>query len=252
MKANTILRMAKVAVTPRSRLLKTKLANGVVVYGRNQAGYGGRGIYVFQDAIEPEFQNLEAFLDATGVFVDVGASTGIYSLKAARHYGDQGTVLALEPHPEVAAVLAKNIAENGFRNIRLRRVCAGAESGVQSLWMNEGKPNQFSLVRRVDNAPSMQVEVVTLDELFKSESLTALDFMKVDVEGAERDVLLGASSLIEKYRPIIQVEVIMEPVHLELDDYAIFHAPNSPNQLCIPCEHARLPVPERLGWPRLS
>lgn len=63
-----IARKVRVASTPRSWFLKTKLSNGAVVYGRNRAGYGGRGVYIFRDLIEPEFQQLENFLGSSGVF----------------------------------------------------------------------------------------------------------------------------------------------------------------------------------------
>ena len=53
-----ILRKIRLALTPRTAFLKTTLSNGVVVYGRNRAGYGGRGLYVFRESIEPEFEHL--------------------------------------------------------------------------------------------------------------------------------------------------------------------------------------------------
>ena len=87
-RALQILRMMRVALTPRRQLLAARLSNGAIVYGRNRAGYGGRGVYVYRDAIEPELERLDALLPRTGVFIDVGASTGIYALKAAKHLGD--------------------------------------------------------------------------------------------------------------------------------------------------------------------
>ena len=52
------------------------------------------GEYIFyRDAIEPEFEHLDKFLDSEGVFIDVGANTGIYTIKAAKHFDNNGTVL---------------------------------------------------------------------------------------------------------------------------------------------------------------
>ena len=50
-----ILRKIRVALTPHTAFLKTTLADGLIIYGRNRAGYGGRGIYVYRESIEPEF-----------------------------------------------------------------------------------------------------------------------------------------------------------------------------------------------------
>ena len=76
----------RVALTPRNRLLKAKLSNGAVVYGANRPGFGGRAVYLYRDAVEPEFEHLEGCLDVTGVFFDIGANTGKYAIKAATHY----------------------------------------------------------------------------------------------------------------------------------------------------------------------
>src|ERR1051326_2896276 len=102
---NIFLRKVRVALTPRSWLLKTRLVNGAVVFGRNRPGYGGRGVYIFRDALEPEFEHLEQFLPAGGVFVDIGGNTGIYTVKAAQFFRRHGRGVyifrdALEPEFE--------------------------------------------------------------------------------------------------------------------------------------------------------
>src|ERR1043165_9727355 len=83
-----VVRKAHIAVTPRSWLLKRVQSNGSTIYGMNRAGHGIRGVYLEGDGIEPELEHLENFLATDAVFVDVGANTGIFSLKAAKHVGD--------------------------------------------------------------------------------------------------------------------------------------------------------------------
>ena len=247
-----LMRMIRVALTPRGLLLKTRLSNGATVFGQNRAGFGGRGVYIYRDAVEPELQYLDRFLDASGVFVDVGANTGVYTLKAARHYGPQGVVVAIEPFPEVLAVLQHSVRANGFNNVRLRNLCLSDCTGARTLWQNFGKPNSFSLVQRDPNACSFSTLAVTLDDLLGWEGLDSLDYLKLDVEGAEREVLLGARQMIEKHRPIIQMEVTIEDVPVRLLDYTAFRAPGSANKLCIPVEHPKIAVPRQLGWAQLA
>jgi hypothetical protein len=67
--------------------LKTALSDGIIIYGKNKKGFGGRGIYLYRDLIEPEFNYLSKFLDPNDVFIDVGASSGIYSIRASRLIG---------------------------------------------------------------------------------------------------------------------------------------------------------------------
>ena len=246
-----LMRKMRVALTPRGWLLKTRLASGAYVYGKNRAGYGGRGIFIFRDAIEPEFEHLEEFLDSTGVFIDVGANTGIYTVKAAKHFGgQQGVVLALEPFPDVLATLFRTIQANGFTNVRLRSLCAGERTGIANLWMNYDQPNSFGLVRRDEGAFSLSTLVVALDDLFAWEGLDRLDYLKIDAEGAEAQILAGARQTIDKYRPLIQVEVNINDVLLKSEGYSVFQAPGSANKLFIPDESAKISVPDKLGWVR--
>ena len=229
--------------------MKTRLANGAWVFGMNRAGFGGRGISVFRDSIEPEFQHLEEFLESSGVFVDIGANTGIYTIKAAQHYSKKnGAVLAVEPFLDVLIVLSHSISVNGFTNVRLRNFCVGDHTGPGTLWRNFKKPNLFSLVQRDEQASCLPVLVVTLDDLMVWEGLDRLDYLKIDVEGAEQQVLLGAIKTIEKFRPIIQMEVSIRDVAVDLPDYSVFQAPESPNRMFIPDEHPKIHLPEQLGW----
>ena len=98
-------RQVRVALTPRNRLLKAQLASGAIVYGQNRPGFGGRAVYVYGDATEPEFEHLDSFLDDTGVFIDIGANTGKWAIKAAKRFGNTGVVIAVEPFPDIMATL---------------------------------------------------------------------------------------------------------------------------------------------------
>jgi FkbM family methyltransferase len=242
------LRKVRVALSPRNQLLKTTLENGAIVYGKNRAGFGGRGIYVMRDNIEPEFKHFTSFLSENSVVIDVGANTGIYSLKAAKHLNGSGTVIAIEPFPDVLAALYKSVQANQFTNIRLRNFCAGASTETGTLWMNSGKPHEFSLLQHDTSAQPLSSLVVAIDDLFKWEGLTRFDFLKIDAEGAENEVLRGAEQSIAKYRPIIQAEITHTTITAPLPNYTRFRAPDSPNNVFIPNEHPKFALAQTLGW----
>jgi FkbM family methyltransferase len=249
---NILMRKLRIALTPREWLLKTTLADGIVVYGKNRAGFGGRGIYLYRDSIEPEFQHLEKFLDSSSVFIDVGANVGIYTLKAAKYLDKGGVVLAMEPFPDILATLSHNVQANGFTNVRLRNLCAGKHTEQAMLWMNSNKPNSFSLVKIDKEASALSTLTVSLDELFGWEGLDRLDYLKIDAEGAEQEILLGATKILEKYRPIIQLEVIINEVLPFLTEYSIFRAPGSPNRIYIPNESPKIDLPKKLDWEQIQ
>jgi hypothetical protein len=142
------LRKVRVALTPRHWLLKTRLANGGVVFGQNRPGYGGRGVYVFREVQEPEFEHLEKFLSPGGVFLDIGGNTGAYSVKAAQFFRSHGggAVVTYEPLPDMLATLNHNVAANGFDNVRLRSFCLGAQPGTADFWFNFNRPASSGLV----------------------------------------------------------------------------------------------------------
>lgn len=246
-------RKVRVALTPRSWLLKSRLANGAVVFGKNRTGFGGRGVYVFRDALEPEFEHLESFLSPGAVFLDVGGNTGIYTIKAAKFLSaNGGTVVTVEPNPEMLAMLAHNVRANGFANVRLRNFCLGPTAGAADLWMNFGRPASFSLVHRDETATGLSVLVFPLDQVFPLEKLERLDYVKIDVEGAEQQVLAGAGATLRRFRPILQMETEIACVKLDLPDYSIWQFPQGPNTLYVPNENPRRAVPPRLGWQRIS
>ncbi len=249
MPVNQFLRKIRVALTPRGRLLKTKLASGAIVFGRNRPGFGGRGIFVYRDSIEPEFEHLEDFLDPSGVLIDIGANTGIYTIKAARHCASMGgEVLSVEPFLDVLTVLARSVQANAFDNVRLRNFCVGQHTGPGSLWKNFDKPNLFSLIQRDSKASCLPVLTVTLDDLVSWEKLDRIDYIKIDVEGGELQVLQGGMKTIEKFRPIVQTEVTIADVSVDLGGYSVFQAPESPNKVYFPDEHPKIHLAKQLGW----
>jgi FkbM family methyltransferase len=245
-------KQARVALTPRNRLLKTRLANGAILYGKNRAGFGGRAVYIYGDATEPEFEHLDRFLDATGVFIEVGANTGKWSIKAAKHYANSGVVIAIEPFPDVMATLFRSVQANAFDNVRLRNVSVSDHTGTGTIWMNNSRPQMFSLIKNDESASAFSTLVVSLDDLFRWEELDRLDYLKIDAEGAEEQVLAGGRKTIEMYRPIIKIEATRSDASVYLEDYTGFRAPRSSGKFYMPNEHKKIHVPFELGWPTVS
>jgi FkbM family methyltransferase len=251
---NAFFRKVRVALTPRHWLLRTRLACGAVVCGQNRAGYGGRYIYIFGESIEPEFAELEKFLVPGGVLMDIGGNTGIYTVKAAQFFRAHGggTVVTYEPLPEMLMDLQRNIAINRFDNVRLRSFCLGEKSGTAELWMNFNRPASSSLIHRDEKAAAFSTLVLPLDLVWPLEKLGRLDYVKIDVEGAESQVLAGARETFKKFRPIIQLEINHAEAALNLLDYSEWQSPGGPNKVCIPNENPKNEVARQLGWHKIS
>ncbi len=243
------LRKVRVALTPRSSRLGAKLASGVRIWGRNRPGWGGRGIYVYREDLEPELSVLSKFLSPGAVFVDVGANVGVYSLSAAALVGPHGTVVSVEPFPQILAQLWENVSANDFGSIvRIRNFCASDITAPATLWLNHGRPHSFSLIR-AGNAAGLSVLAVRLDDLLGWERLERLDYLKIDAEGSELGILNGAKSFIEGFRPIIQLEDVDRTLSRRLDEYTAFSVAGTRNSLLIPTErHGVADDLVREGW----
>jgi FkbM family methyltransferase len=246
-------RKVRVALTPRGWLLKARLAGGATVLGRNRPGFGGRGAYIFRDALEPELASLEQFLTPGGVFLDIGANTGVYTIKAAKCLAATGgLVIAIEPFPEMLAMLDRNIRGNRLTNVRLRSFCLGAASGAAQLWVNFDRPASASLLMRDGQTTNLSTLVFRLDEVFPLEKLERLDYVKIDIEGAEAQALAGARDTLAKFRPIVQLETGIADAQLDLRDYCAYQSPGGPNKVCLPNESPKIAVAQQLGWKRVA
>jgi FkbM family methyltransferase len=241
------LRKLRLAVTPRNWLLRTRLDNGALIAGYNRAGWGGRGIYVFRDALEPELASLSRFLKPGFVFVDIGANVGVFTVKAAKEIGESGIVIAIEPFIESARQLSRNINMNRYRNCRVRNFCIGQKTGQMKFYLNKDKPNSFSLIQDSD-ADSISVFSVSLNDLCAWEGIVRLDYLKIDAEGAEQMILEGGAQAIARFRPIIQVEVTKTRSNTP-PGYRSFFVPKGINNIFIPSERINaLEAAEMLGW----
>ena len=245
------LRAARVALSPPSVVLRSRLRNGAIVEGPNRPGHGGRGVYLFGELLEPELFHLQDLLRPGDVFFDVGANVGVFTIKAAREVGAEGTVVAIEPSVETAHQLQENVRLNGFKNVRVRVLAAGSITSTDTFYLNCAKPNSYSLLR-VGDPESVSVLKVSLDDLCRWEQIDRLDYIKIDAEGAEAEVLAGAAESIRTYRPVIQVETTICPSAFP-SGYQQFVIAGSPNALFIPEESRRIcAMVTSLGWSDVS
>jgi FkbM family methyltransferase len=136
-----------------------------------------------------------------GTFIDVGANTGYYSLLAACLIGEQGIVYSLEPFPETFRRLQHNICLNAFsKRIILRQLAvSNKQSEAVSLFLRGGEPALVSMSHFActSNVEEVKVKCDTLDNVL-GKHVGTIDFVKIDVEGAEVLVLQGMSGLLAK------------------------------------------------------
>lgn len=161
--------------------------------------------------------NLIGSLLAPGMtFIDIGANCGTYTLFGAGRVGPEGRVIAIEASPRIAALLFESVAMNGFgRHCEVLRCAAGAEPGRVVLHQFANRQGGNTLLPHIaevarekvgEQVLTCEIECRTLDAIIAERSLARIDLVKIDVEGFEREVLLGGRETIARFRPKLIVE----------------------------------------------
>ena len=129
------------------------------------------------------------------VVVDVGAHIGAFSVMAAKMASG---VLSFEPEPSNFQMLKRNVELNSVKNISIFEMAVTGGSGDQSLLVYEdGSTGTHSLYGSGEGLTGMreiQVKAISIEEIIEKEGLSRIDFLKLDCEGAEHDILRNMSS----------------------------------------------------------
>ena len=123
--------------------------------------------------------------------VDVGAGLGDFTAYAAQRC-PHGRVLAYEPFPESFALLQQNVSLNNLRNVEANPWAIAANSGPLGLNIGLGEAVQHSTTRA--GANTIEVQAITLQQVFDEYGFDCCDFLKMDIEGGEYAIFGGLNA----------------------------------------------------------
>jgi FkbM family methyltransferase len=175
---------------------------------------------------EFETEIVKKLIKKGDIVLDVGANIGYYTLIFAKLVGDKGRVYAFEPEPKNFVLLTKNIELNQYQNVMLVQKALSDKEGIIKLnLLEDNTAGHFIGSVTKNNENSIDVSVTRLDEYFNDYDGT-INFIKMDVEGAESGVIQGMIKLLQKinhltmmveFNPRIIIRFGVEPEHyLEL------------------------------------
>jgi FkbM family methyltransferase len=153
-------------------------------------------------------REFERMVAKGSVVFDVGANAGFYTLLASVLVGPLGKVFAFEPLPQNLVYLKEHLRINGIKNVSVIDAAVADCAGVAHF--DEG-PTLAMGHLAADG--SFTVNTVSLDQMFRTGKLPPPDCIKIDVEGAEADVLLGAKSLLTALHPTIFLATHSKELH---------------------------------------
>jgi FkbM family methyltransferase len=138
--------------------------------------------------------------------VDIGANVGLYSLYAK--YLPNSQFYSYEPYKFTYDLLNENIKLNNITNVNTYNIGLGDKKGKTILNVclsNDGLNTMGTNPLRFNDISSIEVEIDTLDNIFYNNNIK-VDYIKIDTEGYEYNILKGGEKTIKKYKPIIQLE----------------------------------------------
>lgn len=136
------------------------------------------------------------------VVVDVGAHIGLFTLKIALQVGEKGRVIAVEPEKKNYAFLTENIRINRYRNVTPVDLALSDFEGKARFFL-KARSVSHSLFGKTFVTPiigSTEVDVTTLDKMLEKLAVNRVDLLKINVEGAELNVLKGGEHLLSEGR----------------------------------------------------
>jgi len=142
--------------------------------------------------LDRQYEKVSLPLQDGWIVMDIGAALGDYAIWAAKQI-PHGRVIAVEPYPPSVSLLRSNIEKNHVFNIEVFAGAVAATSGSTTLQVEQGSIVQNSTATHQKTGQLIEVKTTSLDDLFSQFDLKKCDYLKMDCEGGEYEILFSAS-----------------------------------------------------------
>ena len=205
-------KFARFDKTPGQDKVTVNLVDGLKVVIPNDLGQITPFVLLEQeDWFEDEIHFIRKFAEADTTMVDIGANFGIYTLamaQASRAFdgGGKGRYWAIEPASNTANHLRDSVSANGFDNIDVLQLALSDSDGDGYLTLSH--TSELNALADEAGDDTEQVKLSTLDSL-AAEKFAGhkIDFLKIDAEGAESDILRGGAKFFDENSPLVMFEL---------------------------------------------
>lgn len=177
--------------------------------------------YFESDYERDNFRFMQAYCKPGSVVFDIGAHIGLFAVAAAKTVGASGKVFAFEPAPQTNALLNKTIAINKLGTvIEPRNEAMGGEEGSTVFYVSDiVGDNSNSLVSYKEDRPlhGIPITISTIDSFAAKRNIKQVDFIKIDVEGAEYDAIRGAANTLRAGKTAIILAIHPDAIQAKGD-----------------------------------
>ncbi|MEM4406494.1 MAG: FkbM family methyltransferase [Candidatus Methanomethylicaceae archaeon] len=142
------------------------------------------------------------------VCMDIGAHHGYYTLLMSRLVGESGRVYSFEPDTKNYSYLVETINVNGLTNVESHNIGIREVSGRFALCRERSSSmNRVLPISEMERKPNWsEINAVSLDDFIVNSEIEKLDFVKIDVEGSENEVLKGMQVTLDNLAPVVLCE----------------------------------------------
>jgi len=142
--------------------------------------------------------------------IDIGAHKGFFALYAALNCSSDSRIICLEPSKSNYTNLTENINLNGLRNVHMINKAVLSKAGMETLYIyspaNNSILSEYENIINKRSQKSESIKVVTLPQIIDKFELDKIDFLKLDCEGSEYDILYGLESSVYEKIKVISLE----------------------------------------------
>lgn len=161
-----------------------------------------------QDWFEDEIRFVRSCITPEMTAVDIGANYGLYSTAIANQLGDKGKLYSFEPTPDTAQALRETIKENGLdKKVELLETGLSDHAGEASFYASKNAELNSLHAENAEGAEKITISLDTLDACAERLDWQNLDFIKLDAEGEEINILKGGQTVLTEKSPLIMFEL---------------------------------------------
>jgi FkbM family methyltransferase len=180
-------------------------------------GFGSAGIFVQRRYYEPLLEFGHKLMDKGDRAIDGGANQGIFTCAFASAVGASGHVFAFEPQSYAVSCVRNNAKLNHLENVTVFEGALSSEMGETFLILDPGPVGAF-ISSQPQGTKRTRVKTFSIDALAATNEIQEVQFIKLDVEGAELSALNGARLMLQRAKPRVCIEAFDRKLYEEISE----------------------------------
>lgn len=146
-------------------------------------------LYIYREVFVDKYYDYPELSTKDPVIFDIGANTGFFAIRMKQLY-PSSVIYCFEPFPSNFKQLSTNIELSNFKDVNLLPIGVGGASRKEKLFIHKNNIGGHSIIQsETNNDQFVEIELISLKQIFKNQGISRCDFLKMDCEGAEGEII---------------------------------------------------------------